>query len=217
MHSFVLPFGGATITNDIAHCLHIPTAVAEELKINYGSCIRSNDKQQEKIEVEIDETGEILTFEIDVIIDIIEARIQEISELIKQNLFKSSDILTERERYFQADATFSFQQMFPSGIVFTGGTSELKGLTEYFRNNYSVRYVEDGSEIAETEKMMNVKVGKPKSVTGFTQKLSAPSYATAIGLLKYGKREYEEQAKFMSDGVISLIMSRFKNWLREIF
>jgi len=58
----------------------------------------------------------------------------------------------------------------PAGVVLTGGTAELGGVTE----------------LAATRLQMPVRIGLPTGVGGMVAKISGPSYATAVGLLLWG-------------------------------
>ena len=63
---------------------------------------------------------------------------------------------------------------------------------------------------------MPVSVGSPASVTGLTDIVKNPIYATGVGLLMYGKEKQEDQAaasRQRSGGVFG----RFRNWLSENF
>ena len=69
--------------------------------------------------------------------------------------------------------------MVPTGMVLTGGTSNLPGL----------------AQMAQDILQMPVRVGAPKDVGGLADSLYAPSYATSVGLLLWGVRNDEEVIK----------------------
>lgn len=91
----VFPLGSSYITNDIALGFQIPLEEAEKLKIDYSSTNVSNRKK---------------------LSDIIEARLNDIFDLIESHLKK-----------------INRQEMLPGGIVLTGGGSNLFNLEEIAR------------------------------------------------------------------------------------
>ena len=93
-----------------------------------------------------------------------------------------------------------FEDLIAAGVVLTGGASKMEGLVE----------------LAEEIFHMPVSVGSPASVTGLTDIVKNPIYATGVGLLMYGKEKQEDQAagiRQRSGGAFG----RFRNWLSENF
>jgi len=68
-----------------------------------------------------------------------------------------------------------FEDLIPGGVVLTGGSSKLEGLVE----------------LAEEIFHMPVRLGMPRHVTGLTDVIRNPAYATGVGLLLFG---HEHQA-----------------------
>jgi len=58
-----------------------------------------------------------------------------------------------------------------AGLVITGGTAKMTG----------------AMEVAEDIFQMPVRIGKPIGIVGLTDYVDDPSYATAVGLLQYGR------------------------------
>jgi cell division protein FtsA len=79
--------GGNSITNDISICLKLPYSEAEMLKIKYGK-LRNDQKTDYKIKVNASYDN-IVEIDHNRLLEIMEARVEEIFELIKQNLKKS--------------------------------------------------------------------------------------------------------------------------------
>jgi cell division protein FtsA len=69
-----------------------------------------------------------------------------------------------------------YEDLIPSGIVLTGGTSKMEG----------------ASELAEEIFHMPVRVGYPQSIDGLADIVRNPIYSTAVGLLLYGSRHAGE-------------------------
>jgi cell division protein FtsA len=111
-HAAVLPIGSSHITNDIAIAFKLPVDLAEALKSKYGSALESAVSKTDKIdfkkfgiqEEKIERTE---------LARVIEARVQEIMELINKELK-----LINREK------------MLPAGAVFVGGGAKLSYLVE---------------------------------------------------------------------------------------
>ncbi|MEP7199803.1 MAG: cell division protein FtsA [Chloroflexota bacterium] len=63
-----------------------------------------------------------------------------------------------------------YDGMLPAGLVLTGGVAQLPGLKELGRDMLDVP----------------VRIGAPHDLEGLTDTVSAPAYATAVGLLQWG-------------------------------
>ncbi|MES2208662.1 MAG: cell division protein FtsA [Chloroflexota bacterium] len=92
--------------------------------------------------------------------------------------------------------------MLPAGLIMTGGASQLSGLAEL------------GREVLQ----MPVRVVAPSSVTGLTDSILTPAYATAIGLLHWGARSLAdgEPTRYESAPAFG-ILGRLRDALRSIF
>jgi cell division protein FtsA len=89
-----------------------------------------------------------------------------------------------------------FEDLIAAGIVLTGGTSKMEGVVE----------------LAEEIFHMPVKIGKPANVTGLTDIVRNPIYATAVGLLQYGATHTEEQSSAPPVDNVSGMVGKVKNW-----
>lgn len=114
LHTAVLPVGSMHITNDIAIGLRCSIDTAEKVKQDYGSALSEGvDKHQEidlsKIDAEETETVQRLE-----VVEIIEARLEEIFEYVTREL-----------------KSISRDGKLPAGVVLTGGGSNLPGISEF--------------------------------------------------------------------------------------
>jgi cell division protein FtsA len=75
-------------------------------------------------------------------------------------------ILTEVKRS-------GFDNLLPAGVVLCGGTAELAGLKSFARDIFQ----------------MPVRVGLPRDVEGFTDRISSAAFATSVGLLEWGWKQ----------------------------
>ncbi|MDR1593866.1 MAG: cell division protein FtsA [Prevotellaceae bacterium] len=116
-HTAIIPFGGNTITHDIKMCCDIPMRDAENIKIQYGSCIASMTPEHHIIAVPRGEGREACEISFKSLASIIEARMIEIMDMI----------LFEIRKYADNDHKLG------AGIVFTGGGSQMTHLREFVK------------------------------------------------------------------------------------
>jgi cell division protein FtsA len=105
-----LPVGGVNITNDLAIGLKTDPEVAERIKLEHASAVA----RKEHAGISIKHDGETISFQTNDIDEIVEARLEEIFELIQKEFKKAGRA-----------------GKLPSGVVLTGGTAQLKGIVEY--------------------------------------------------------------------------------------
>ena len=142
----VIPIGGVNITNDLAIGLKTDPEVAEKIKLEHASAV----SREANTGVSIKHEGEIQTFSTTDIDEIVEARLEEIFEGIQRELKKAG-----------------YAGKLPSGVVFTGGASQLKHLTEY----------------AKTTLGLAARLGQPTGYGGVADDIDKSAFATAIGLM----------------------------------
>ncbi|MFC4700284.1 cell division protein FtsA [Glaciecola siphonariae] len=87
-----------------------------------------------------------------------------------------------------------------AGLVLTGGTAKMEGAVEF----------------AEEVFQMPVRVGKPHSVKGLAEYVDDPSYATAVGLLQYGKQNSNNKKALPKSGEES-VLKRIQSWFKGEF
>ncbi|RME32486.1 MAG: cell division protein FtsA, partial [Gammaproteobacteria bacterium] len=95
-----------------------------------------------------------------------------------------------------------FEELIAAGIVLTGGSSKLSGTVE----------------LAEEVFHMPVRLGVPQYVTGLTDVVSNPIYATGVGLLLFGYRNTVRGVAPMSrEGGVKVLWERMKQWFHGNF
>lgn len=88
-----------------------------------------------------------------------------------------------------------------SGVVVTGGTSLLEGV----------------SDIAETVLGLPTRLGKPMGITGLTDVVNNPMYATAVGLVMYGARkEPIKKFRIRDRNIFNSIINQMRKWFKEV-
>jgi cell division protein FtsA len=116
-HTVVLPMGGEHITHDIAIGLRTPFATAEELKIKYGSACSKSVQVEEMLDVVAFGEGGRQRASRQFLAQIVEARVEEIFELIRQEIKRSG-----------------YDGLLPAGVVLCGGTADLAGIRDVARD-----------------------------------------------------------------------------------
>jgi cell division protein FtsA len=115
-HTVVIPTGGEHLTNDIAVGLRTPPGTAEELKIRYGQAMPNGFLKDEPIEIAVFGDAARQTVPRELLTDIIQARMEEIFTLIRQEIKRSG-----------------YDGLLPAGLVLCGGVAELAGAKELGR------------------------------------------------------------------------------------
>lgn len=90
-----------------------------------------------------------------------------------------------------------YEKSLNSGLVLTGGTALLEGL----------------EEVAEEIFDLPVRRGDPTGVGGLIDRASTPDFATAVGLLLYGNKQW--QKKGISKDKKKGLWVRLRDWLKE--
>jgi cell division protein FtsA len=116
-HTAVLPVGGEQITHDVAVGLRTPFATAEELKIKYGNACPRNVPVEDLLEVAVFGEGDSQKVSRHFLAQIIEARVEEIFELVHQEIKRSG-----------------YDGLLPAGIVLCGGSADLAGIRDVARD-----------------------------------------------------------------------------------
>jgi cell division protein FtsA len=184
-HTAVIPIAGDQVTNDIAMTLRTPTKDAEELKVRYGCALRQLADPNEIIEVPgVGERGP-RKLSRPMLAEVIEPRIEELFQFVQSEVRRSG-----------------FEEMISSGIVVTGGSAQLAGITEL------------GEEVFHVP----VRVGIPVYMGGLADVVKSPRYATAVGLLLEGREQFlRGQAERAQVTGIGGAAERMKQWFKANF
>ncbi len=184
-HTAVLALGGLNLTNDIAYGLRTPATEAEKIKREYGCALVDMIREDE--EVEVSGVGGHKKRKVSRIslAEIIEPRAEEFFELINREILKSG-----------------YTDRVASGIVLTGGTVVMNGMTE----------------LAEQVFNLPVRPGFPRDIGGLVDVVNSPMYATGVGLVKYASTHRGEGGFGTNESrIFEKILARMKGWLKEFF
>lgn len=196
-HTSMLPVGGMHFTHDVAVGLRTPQVSAEVLKKKHGCALATLVDDNETIEVDGVGGRKSRTVPRKELSHILEARAEEVLNMIAHDIKMSG-----------------LQPLLGSGLVITGGSSQLDGM------------IEMGEFIFD----LPLRRGYPAIVGGLKDVVKGGEFATAIGLLFHAletKKDYYAQTpqdlsttslfgEAMSDS-ISDVTSKMKKFFTELF
>ena len=141
-----IPLGGVNITNDLAIGLKTDPEIAEQVKLAHATMTTRSDKSM----ISVKHEKETLNFSASDLDEIVEARMDEIFEAVQKELKKAGRA-----------------GQLPSGVVLTGGTAKIKGVSEYAKEKLGLA----------------AKIGKASGYGGVAENIEEPHFATAVGLM----------------------------------
>ncbi len=203
-YSTTVPFGGANVTRDLAAGLRLSLDDAEKVKLNVEKLMKRAIKEKE--ETEESKKGKKESAEI---IDVTELEIEGV-KTISRKLF--NEIVGERiEEIFELVrdniAQNNHEYKLPAGVVITGGSAELQGITQIAKKVFGVP----------------ARIGTPRGLGGLTDGISAPAYAVAQGLVLHGMMHDEysssggggaaQKTSGSGEGLSAKVTSFFRNLL----
>jgi cell division protein FtsA len=89
----------------------------------------------------------------------------------------------------------------PAGVVLAGGGARLMGMLD----------------AAQTVLDLPVRVGSPSGMSGMSEQVSGPAYATTIGLLRWGLKQSSPNGHVPATAGMSAAYQRTVRWLRDFF
>lgn len=192
-HTAVIPFGGNIITEDIKEGCTVLRQQAELLKIRFGSALASETLENEIVSIPGLRGREPKEISVRNLASIIQARIEEIIELVHYEIKASG-----------------FEKKLIAGIVLTGGGSQLRNLrplVEYL-TGMDVRIGTPNEHLAKGDN----DIKSPMYATGIGLVL--------MGFAKGQKRNAEEKIKGHSKkdnkgNFFDMILKKGKEWLED--
>lgn len=189
-YSTSIPFGGGNITRDLAAGLRLSLEDAEKVKTHAEELFRNADmaskrgssksededvekssKKSDILDVSVLGIEGVKTISRKLFNEIVEARVSEIFDLVMENIEGSGN-----------------EYQLPAGIVITGGTAQLPGITNMAKKSFKVP----------------ARVGNPKGVEGLVDGISSSAYASSQGLVLYALHDevYRGDNKFHPSGSV---------------
>ncbi|MGV3625452.1 MAG: cell division protein FtsA [Archangium sp.] len=185
VHTAVIALGGHNLTNDIAVGLRTPTEHAERIKQKYGCALTSLVDKSDMIEVPSVGGREARAMGRQILSEILEPRVEEIFQLVHHEVERNG-----------------FSELLTSGVVITGGSTLLPGMTE----------------LAEEIMGVPVRRGVPRGIGGLVDVVKSPVYATGVGLVVYGARHQDRSMfRIREENVFKKVKRRMGEWLQEVF
>ncbi len=184
-HTFVLGLGGNNLTNDISIGLRSPLTEAEKIKIEHGTCLSTRVSGNEVVEVPGIGGRKPRQLPRQILCEILEPRVEEIFSLIKTEIQRAG-----------------LDNIITSGIVLTGGTALLDGMTDVAESIFSIP----------------ARMGTPRGVSGLLDVVNSPQYATGVGLVLYGAKDQNHRKPFKTEdvNVFNRLINRMKKWFKDI-
>jgi cell division protein FtsA len=183
-----VPVGGQHFTQDVAIGLRTPQVFAETLKKKYGCALASLVGDQDTVEVEGVGGRKSRTVARKELATILEARAEECLNLIANNIRLSG-----------------LHPLLGSGIVLTGGASQLDGL----------------AEMGEFVFDLPVRKGSPVGVGGLKDVVKGAEFTTSLGLLLYAIENTKVlEMSFMANPFgsgIGSMTGRVKKFFSDLF
>ncbi len=147
---FSIPVGGEHLTQDLAVGLRTSKKVADRLKIEKGVCLRDLAEEEDFFEVPGIGNRPPKNVSQKIIAEILEPRVRELLEIIELKIEE-----------------LNLRPKITAGVVFTGGSSLIPGLTL----------------LADQILDVPTRIGYPIKFPGLTEDVNLPQYATAVGML----------------------------------
>lgn len=192
-HTSVIPVGGQHFTHDIAIGLRTPQIAAEEIKRKYGCALSSMVGEDEVVEVEGVGGRKARTVLRKDLAEVLEPRAEETLQMIQNDIQMSG-----------------LAPLMGSGIVLTGGASQMEGLLE----------------MAEFILDLPVRRGLPvhanSDVGGLVEVVRSPAFSTAVGMVRYGlsKKRFTKAsstAEMELPASVTNLGQKIKNILEDLF
>jgi len=184
-HTAVVRTGGEHFTSDIAVGLRTPIQEAEQIKVQYGCALARMVDDDETISVPSVGGRKPRRLSRQILCEILQPRSEELFNLAMEEISRSG-----------------YEGALSTGIVLTGGGSQLEGLME----------------IAEQIFDLPVRRGGPAGVGGLVDLVSSPACATAVGILLYGAAHRAPRESMRVPAFLSgRVSQRVKGFFTDIF
>lgn len=179
-HVAVIPVGGMHVTNDLAIGLKTDLDIADRVKVEHASLAKP---VRATVSVMVDKHQH--TFVAEEVHMVVEARIEELLELVDKELKR-----------------IGRSRKLPGGVIFTGGTANIKELAEY----------------AKTKLELPARIGRMNEVSGLADISENIAFATPIGLMLLDMLLDGQHAQGHPNdytGVVDNISSLFKRFKKR--
>jgi cell division protein FtsA len=94
-----------------------------------------------------------------------------------------------------------FENVLSAGLVLTGGTALMEGI----------------DALAEQVFDMPVRIGSPTGISGLTEVVNSPAYATSVGMIMYGSSCLAKSRAKNGAGFLGRTFNKIAQWFAELF
>lgn len=182
LHAGVVPIGGNHITHDVAIGFKTKIDVAERIKIAHASCLLEGLSKKEQIRLADYIPEETATYSKKELAEIVVARLGDVFELVEKELRKIDK-----------------DQLLPSGVVLSGGSSLIPGLIE----------------LAKKEIRLPVELGVPYLFQGIDERI-APQFSTVLGVAHWAYTRTATDVPTWRSKVSRFRENRWMKWFRAL-
>lgn len=180
-YSSVLPVGARNVTNDLAIGLRISLESAEKIKIFLSKKEKKVTKPQIEEITDLEKKEEKKNKDE---LDISSLHLPEELKTVSQKTLVEGIIKPRLNEIFDLVSLeikkSGFGGMTPSGVVITGGGAKTIGIIDSARRVLAVP----------------IRIGYPYNIKGVTDEVISSSFATAVGLAKYGSKSEPKTGGF---------------------
>ena len=188
-YSGVIPIGAKNVTNDLAIGLRVTLDSAEKIKIALSNMENKKEKSDDADQINLEALGVEDGKKV--------SRRTVVEGIIRPRLNEIFSIIK-----IELDKS-GLASRVPSGVIITGGGSLTVGAIESAKRTLS----------------LPVRLGEPQNITGLIDDITNPSFATTIGLLRYGSRlaipkgSFGGKMKLSKNGIIGKITDTIRGLL----
>lgn len=196
--SKTINYAGNNVTLDICEWARTPFSEAEQAKIHHGSAIWE-ENLTDTIELSTTVPGQCQTHYLSELQYVTTARYHQLLNEVKK-------VITELQTDLSEAGIFANKLL--GGIVLTGGSTHINGFLKC-------------AEIVFGKG--KVRIGYPQRITGITDKVLSPSYATVIGLVRAQLNKGETHLSFEDEQQKTFLnkfnkkWKKFKDWSKRTF
>ena len=162
-YTAIIPVGGNQLTKDLSVALGAPSYVAEELKIKFGHAMPDSIPSDEEVQLPGYQGQPRRTVKRRAMCQPLNERLTETLKLVLLKLRQAG-----------------LRQIPPGGLIITGGTAEIAGLTD----------------LASKATGAPVRIGYPRAILGLPSELRKPALSTGVGTLLWGIKHQGESRPY---------------------
>lgn len=180
----IYPLGGYLITNDIAAGLKVSLSAADKIKLAYGVTHFDFAGKNETVQIPSVGGRKPKLFARENLVHIIRPRVEEMLQIIKHDIKEHGHL-----------------NKIQGGIVLTGGTANILGITEVCQEVFNIQTRE----------------GTPKKLDSINNKINTFEFAVLNGLLRWGYERINKEDNFLNRNIKDEGGKGFFKGLKKLF